>query len=395
VTWRDVVREALSHAASHRLRAALASLGVLTGVAAVMTASAISTGAKRQAMADVAALGIDNVIVRAADRDPGVAPLLGVDDAAALVRTVPGAAVSVLRRSDDVVHHPRGDIAIAVAGVTASWRETAGLQIEDGRWIRDREPGAPAVIDRALARRLFGEAEPLGRRLLAAGEWRTVAGVLASAPPSANAPVQALNLHRTVFVPLDAMDVSLGAGDDGTAVEQIVVRLPPGSDHERASAAIDRMLRDRHAPSAYDVVVPRELLRARLRAQRTFDAILYSVGGLALVVSALGIATIMVASVSERAAEIGVRRAVGARRSTIVRQFAAEAVVLAAAGGAAGVCLGTAAAFAVGTLAGWPVVVTPGAVAVALLLAAGVGLAAGTYPARLAASITPIDALRQ
>lgn len=396
MTWRDVVREAYDSLSVHRLRATLAALGVLTGVAAVVTASAISAGAERQAMADIATLGIDNLIVHAAsDRDRGEAPRLQEEDATAVARAFPRATVAWMRTIADAIEAPSGNDSITVAGVSASWRTTCNLQVAAGRWVGDGERGPVAVIDASLAHRLFPAASSVGKRVLAGGEWRTIVGVLGAGPSAANASVQALNLPRTVFVPFEALDVSLGAGDDGTAIEQMVVKLPAGSDHAAAARALRHTLEQRHDRAAFEIVVPRELLRAKLRAQRTFDAVMYAAGALALIVSGIGIANIMVASVSERAAEIGVRRAVGAPRVAILAQFAAEALLMACAGGAAGLIAGAVAAAAIAALASWPIAVTPGSIVAAVALAIAVGLASGTYPARLAAAITPIDALRQ
>jgi putative ABC transport system permease protein len=141
-------------------------------------------------------------------------------------------------------------------------------------------------------------------------------------------------------------------------------------------------------------VIPRELLRARLQTHRTFRAILLAIAGLALIVSGVGIANVMLASVAERMAEIGVRRAVGASRRAVLRQFAIEALLLGAAGGVAGVPAGVIGALAIARSAHWPVVTSVEAAAASLAIAMAVGLGAGLYPARVAAAVTPIDALR-
>ena len=152
--------------------------------------------------------------------------------------------------------------------------------------------------------------------------------------------------------------------------------------------------RHRVAPPAYEIVVPRELLKARLRAQRTFNAVLIAIGALALLISGIGIMNIMLASVAERTQEIGVRRAFGARRSEVIIQFGIEAALLCMVGGAAGVPLGAVLSGIVALTAGWPVSLSLGAIGLALALATGVGLTFGLYPAMVAANVHPIDALR-
>jgi putative ABC transport system permease protein len=188
----------------------------------------------------------------------------------------------------------------------------------------------------------------------------------------------------------------MGAGDPGDAVERIVGRVPPRGDVVRTAASVTALLqaRDGLGPGTFETIVPRELLRARLRAERTSRMTMFAFGALALAISGAGIANIMAASVAERAGEIGIRRALGARRSGIVAQFAAEALLLGLGGAPAGVVIGMACAWTVAALAGWPVAISMASLAIATGLAAAVGLAAGLYPARLAAAMTPIEALR-
>jgi ABC-type antimicrobial peptide transport system permease subunit len=152
----------------------------------------------------------------------------------------------------------------------------------------------------------------------------------------------------------------------------------------------------RHAGAAdrYELLIPRELLRARLRAQRTFDAVLLATGFIALVISGVGIMNVMLAAVAERESEIGARRAFGARRVEIIQQFALEAALLCLAGGIAGIPVGAALALAVSLMAAWPVAISAGSIGVAVVLATVVGLAFGIYPAYRAASVDPIVALR-
>jgi putative ABC transport system permease protein len=404
MTGSDLAREIARSLLAHRLRTLLAAAGIVTGVGTIVASLAVAEGARRQAVADIGTLGVDNVLVRAHRPDLNatkarVAPVLTLDDAAALAVRCRGATVAGARLTHDDVTTGTRSITATVAGVTDNWRTTAGLVAARGRWFTPADAASrTAVLGAAVARALFGADDPVGRPILAAGEWRIVVGVLAgAATPPAHGSLQTFETGDTVFVPAGALDVSLGMGDEGRAVDEIAVRVPSGDDAVRSAALVRRVLADRHPDdgAGFEVVVPLELLRARLRAERGSQILLLAVGALALLISGVGIMNIMVASVTERSMEIGVRRAVGARRRSVLLQFAVEAACLGGAGGVIGVPLGAVGAWFVARIAGWPVAVSLGGVAGALALALGVALAAGVYPARLAASVSPIEALRE
>ncbi len=401
MTTFDIVHHAIESLAAHRVRSALCAIGIAAGVATVVTALAIANGAKAQAMAEIGALGIDNVLVRAESPDTTrgrVAPLLSLDDADLLQSRLPLAVVAARRSSADVIVYGSRSVPGAVLGVTPEWRRTAGLSVDEGRWISaDDRRRRVAVLGAMVAARLFDHAVPIGEQVMTAGEWRTVVGVL---PPSDARHGQAIehgvSADAAVFVPFESLDVTLGSGDAGDAVSEIAIRLSAGSDLHAAAARVGQILASRHeGERAFEIVVPVELLNAKLRAQRNFHVLLLAIGTLALLISGTGITNIMAASVMERAPEIGIRRAVGAKRRTIVWQFGAEAVALSMAGAAAGIATGTGASWLVARLAHWPVDISASSLAASMALAIGVGVAAAAYPATLAARLSPIDALRE
>lgn len=208
-----------------------------------------------------------------------------------------------------------------------------------------------AVLAPELARALFGTADPLGRYVRADGVWHQVVGVLDEPrrPDVRSTPAEGLPAGGALFVPLDAMDRALGHDDAIDRVQEIVVQVNGAAAVEPAQRAAHAFLRRQHpGEAAWDVVTPRALLAARLRAQRTFDLVVLALGALALLVSGVGIMNVMLAAVAERTLEIGVRRAVGAPRWAILAQFAMEAAALCLAGGPRG-CWP-----APGCRSGWP-----------------------------------------
>ncbi|HEX6324047.1 MAG TPA: ABC transporter permease [Vicinamibacterales bacterium] len=387
-----MVREAWRGLAAYRMRASLSAAGIVVGVATVVAALAVAEGARRRAYDEASALGVDNAFLRSRPPAPGYppAPRFRPADVDLLARELAGTQVAAARRVRGQVEYLAGASAVTIAGVTPRWLGIAGLEIAAGRWITgDDLAGQRRVIVLApgLAATL-GAGEPaVGSVIRWRDTWFTVVGILN--------PGRLADGQASAYVPLTVLDAPLGAADDGRGAQEIALRARAGDDVEAAAAAAARALTRRgHPAETFEAVVPRALLRARLESQRTFDWVLFGVGALALAVSGVGIMNIMLASVAERTAEIGVRRAAGARRRDVLAQFAAEAALLCAAGGVLGIPLGALFAAVIAAGAGWPVAIAPSAAALSLLLATAVGMAFGTYPARRAAMLDPVEALR-
>ena len=407
MTPRDVIEEAVAALLADRLRSVLAVVGIVVGVATVMTALAIGEGARRAALADIGSLGLDNVFVRAvappvasAGARRAMAPLLSLADVRAVGDALPvGTVISAMRLAR--VEASAGDrhAAAALAGVTASWQRIAEPRLSAGRWLTPADEGSHrrvAILGATLARDLFAGATPIGERVHAGGDWYGIVGVLHDRSASTPRPaLQTLDVDRAILVPLGAMLTSLGAGDRPDRVQEIGVRAAGADDVEPTARSIEALFGRRHpGVPVFELVVPKELLQARLKTERTFSIVLVAVGILALTISGVGVMNIMLANVAVRVGEIGVRRAFGARHGDILAQFTIEALALCVAGGAAGVPIGAALSALVAVMAGWPVSTSPAASALALLMSAAVGLVFGVYPARVAARIAPIDALR-
>jgi len=390
VTWRAVLVAAWQALAAHRLRAGLSGAGIVFGVATVIAAMAVAEGARRRAHEDASALGVDNAFIRSRAPAPGYAPLprFSPSDVEQIARAIDAADVAAARRvRGDIDLGPRR-VAAAIAGVTSAWIDVAGLAITDGRWLSPAdvaEQRRVIVLAPALAASLGGITPGDGVRW--GGRWFTVIGICA--------PLRQVDGQASAYIPLTTADDRLSVDDDGRGAQEIALRVRGGAGVETAARDAVRVLSRRgHPPAGYDVVVPLALMRARVEAQRTFDWVLFGIGAIALAISGIGIMNIMLASVAERTSEIGVRRAAGARRRDVLAQFAAEAGLLCVAGGVAGVPLGALLAALIAAGAGWPVAIAPSAVVIALLLAATVGMAFGTWPARRAAMLDPVDALR-
>lgn len=395
---REMVAQAAQALLQHRVRAALSGAGLVFGVASVMASFAIADGARIAAIEEFGALGVNNVLIR--DRSTGgEAPVLRRADAAPITAIAPGVVRTAATRLSDVTagidDRRVGDAVLA--GVTEDWPTITGAGLSQGRWPTAAESAGArrvAVIGADLGRQLFGAASPIGGRIVAGASWYEVIGVVAPRA-AARSSIALFNIDRAVVVPFAAMDSTQGRGDTVESARELIIEVGDADDVDRAaSIAASVMARSHPGADGYAVLVPKELLRARLAARRAANALLFAIGGIALLISGVGIMNIMLANVIERTPEIGVRRAFGARKPDILAQFAIESALLCAVGGTVGVPLGALMAAGAAWAGGWPISISPVSVLLALGLATAVGVGFGLYPARRAAAIQPVDALR-
>jgi putative ABC transport system permease protein len=395
---RVLLRLGLGSLLLHKLRSALSILGVVFGVGAVVSMSSVGEGARREAVEQVGALGIDSVTLRApAGQDPA-AEGLRVDDAAALARVVPGLlAVAPVREAPLRAEAGGRSADAVVVGTTAAYQSAARLSVGAGRFLTAldvRDAKRVAVLGASVAAALFPLGEPRGARIAVGGDWYDVVGVLEGrASPRRPGPIRTRDVNRAVFVPLPALDRGLDRDPGG--VDEIVMRVAD-ADAVTASAEAARAVVGRTTGGApVEVIVPREILRQRARTQRIFNVVTGAIAAISLLVGGIGIMNIMLASVAERTAEVGVRRALGASRRDVAAQFLVESSLLTATGGLAGAALGVAGSAVIQRLAGWPTALSPPMLLAALLAAVAIGVGFGFYPAWRAAHLEPMEALRR
>jgi putative ABC transport system permease protein len=381
---------------AHRLRSALSALGIVFGVAAVVAMSSVGEGARREAVAQVEALGIDTVIVRAREGERGSGVLTLRDDQA-LAEVMPGLKVSAPVRETQLTADAGGrQVDAVVVGTTPAYGGAARITVRSGRFVSDldvKERKRVAVLGHTVATRLFPFGEALGARLRLGSDLYDVVGVLheRASPRARGSAIRARDVNRAVFIPLTAFDMGAGGPD---MVDEVVLRLADASQVTAAAEAAKRVLARSSGGQSFEVVVPREILRQRERTQRVFDVVTGAIAALGLLVGGIGIMNVMLASVAERTREIGIRRAVGATRQEVALQFLAESVLLSASGGLAGLALGAVGAALIQHLAGWPTALSVGMLLMATLMAAAVGVGFGLYPALRAARLEPMEALR-
>jgi putative ABC transport system permease protein len=384
----------------HKLRSTLSLLGVVFGVAAVVAMASVGEGARREAVEQIGALGIDSITIRAR-RGEGAASSsrLRIRDAEAVAHVVPHVlAVAPVREAALPAELAGRRLDVSLVGTTPAYAYAARLPVRAGRFLTDldlKDRKRVAILGAAVARQLAPLGDPRGAQVRVGGDWYTVVGVLEGrALPRAKAlPIRTRDVNRAVFVPLLSLDRGGSGGPD--EVDEIVVRVDRGESVGASAEVVRALLKRTTGAADAEIVVPREILRQRQRTQRIFDVVTGAVAAIGLLVGGIGIMNIMLASVAERTQEVGVRRAVGATRRDIAAQFLTESSLLTMAGGLAGLLLGVLGSSFIQRWAEWPTALSLSMLLMSLLTALGVGIGFGLYPAWQAAQLQPMDALRR
>jgi putative ABC transport system permease protein len=394
------VRIALRAMASNKLRSLLTMLGVIIGVGAVVAMVAIGQGARQNVQQQVQALGSNLLTVFAGTANIGGVSRgeqvinLTTDDAEA-IRQVPGVVgvSSEFFRSVQVVYRNQ-NTNTAVNGVTPEYQTVRNFRVERGAFVSDddiRSRAKIAVLGRTVATQLFGDADPIGQSIKIRGITFTVVGVMEEKGATAFT-----DRDNVVLVPLTTAQRRLYGV---THVRQINVQVASQEEMAETQGAITELLRTRHklAPNQdndFQIRNQADVLQALTSVSQTMTTLLGGVAAVSLIVGGIGIMNIMLVSVTERTREIGIRKAVGARRRDVLLQFLVEAVALSVTGGLMGIGVGIVGSRVISQSAGWPILLRAEAVVMAFSFAVAVGVFFGLYPARRAASLDPIVALR-
>ena len=404
----DALANALENLATHKLRSVLTMLGMIFGVGAVIAMLSIGEGAERQALEMIERLGVRNILIRDVDmRDeelsevretsPGVSPR----DAVAIADAVPGVELTCARVEIEPYTVLSGGRTVKATahGVDASFAGLTNLQVSRGRFLDEldvAEHGQVCVIGEAVRRELFGYEEAIGRVLKVNEIWLEVVGVLSGS--GGGSTVEGVAVGSTdldIYLPVSTAIRKLDLPLLEAPLDEIIVRLEPGVAPGDAAELIDELLSRLHGgEDDYELVVPEALLEQSRKTQRMFNIVMGAIAGISLLVGGIGIANIMLATVFERTREIGVRRAVGARKVDIRTLFLVESFAISIFGGLLGVVLGLVISKVVAASAGWSTVVTLWSVVLAFGVSMAVGIGSGLYPAIRAAELDPIDALR-
>jgi putative ABC transport system permease protein len=403
----------------HKLRSMLTALGVVFGVASVVAMLAIGEGASYEAQEQIRKLGSQNIIlesVKPPDNQSGASEArsmvieygLTTKDIQQIRETVPGIEVVVpSRHIVETIWHQERKAEGQIIGALPIYPEMRNRQTVSGRFFSDLELSdhlPVCVITVATQARLFPLSSPIGKSVRVRGFYYKIIGVIAdengNTDPAASGPETTVQILIPFSTLLDQFGETFfrykTGGFEAEKVEfhEAVVRVVEANQVESRAAAVRQILSRNHKKEDWRIVVPVELLKQAERTKRIFSIVLGSIAAISLLVGGIGIMNIMLASVTERTREIGIRRALGARQTDIVVQFLIETVLLSGIGGVMGVILGITIPVIVSHFAGVTTVVQFWSPALAFSISVVTGIAFGIYPAQRAARMNPVEALR-
>ncbi len=414
-TWSQYLPDmklGLQNLLLHKLRTLLTMMGMIFGVAAVVSMLSIGAGAQQQVMAFIEQLGVRNLIVEAREatswEERGqrrkTSPGLTLADLRVIRANVDGIVESTPRKKflpARVLPKPQRDVP-TIFGVDPNYQKISGLRIASGRFFsaEEAEKAAPvAVLGEGARVNLFGVEDPVGKYIKFNEQWFHVIGAV-GAQLTVQGGVEGVgvtDMNNLVYVPVAAAMLRLEDNKSGykDEIDGIYMQLASTEQSLPTSDIVRSILNTTHrGENDFSVVVPAELLAEQQRTQRIFDTVMVAIASISLLVGGIGIMNIMLASILERTREIGVRRALGARQKDIIRQFLIEAVLISFVGGVMGIAFGFGISNVISWLAGWNTVITPASVIVAFAVSVSVGLVFGIYPARKAARLDPVEAIR-
>lgn len=403
---------ALRNLGSRKLRSLLTMLGMIFGVGAVVSMLSIGAGAQQQVLAFIEQLGVRNLIVEAKD-------INATEELVKLRKTSPGLSfkdLRVVRANIDAVTastprkmitpssiFPKSRLTMPnVYGVEPQFYEIAGLRLAGGRFFTadENEQRKPVcVLGEGAKANLFPQKDAVGESVKIHEQWFRIIGVLGSRLVSQSqvSGLKATDQNNLIYMPINSMIYRLEANQSylKDEIDGLYIQLEKNADVVVVADMLQGILNMSHRNAGdFSLIVPAELLAEQKRTQRIFEMVMVAIASISLLVGGIGIMNIMLASILERTHEIGVRRAVGARKRDVLRQFLVEAVLISFVGGLLGIALGFGLSRLVALMAGWSTIVTLNSILLAFLVSVSVGLIFGIYPAAKAARLDPVEALR-
>lgn len=388
------VKEAVRGLYATKQRSLLALVGIIVGVGSVIAMISVGSIVKSESLKQLRELGTDILTIRRlrgsdTGRRPGG---IRLKDAAGLADRIESIAIAApwAQAYGQFVYAGRRIADGEVLGVTASFADLNKLSLDTGRFLSDldfRRYYCVIGVQVAQAMRQAGAPHVVGASIKLLGRFYTVVGVL---QPAIARDVRRFNVDRAAFVPITTAQRAF----DKAEIRQVVARMQPDVHHAAAIREVERYFRQRDKNLNVEVVSTKQLIEQMKKQSQLFTLLLGAIGSISLIIGGVGVMNVMLTAVTERRREIGIRRALGAHRKDIQRQFLTESIILSLLGGLLGLGLGLGGSYVLCQVSGWTFEWSASAIALGVGVGVGVGIFFGFYPAYQAARLDPIAALR-
>ena len=405
----ESVTESISNLGRHKLRSFLTMLGMIFGVGAVIAMLSIGAGAERESLRIIENFGIRNIIIQAKDFKTEELRQIRTESLGVSVRDIEAldsilkpkpliSAMRVVKTFQVVTGKGRSDSR--VLGVSSTYPEIVNLKLLQGSFFLPADEVANnqvCVLGIVAKQKLFGFGDVLDKQIKVNDQWLTVVGVLADANVEKKEfeGVKLQNPNNDIYIPITTAIKKFDKDTVENELNEIVVQVAPNADLTEQAGTINNLMSAMHRyVDDFSIVVPEKLLEQNQKTQGIFNIVMGAIASISLLVGGIGIMNIMLASVLERTNEIGLRRAIGARKIDIRTQFISEAIGISLAGGLIGVGVGYGISRLVAAYSGWSTIITGASIGLSFGVSTVVGLVFGIYPAVQAANLDPIECLR-
>jgi putative ABC transport system permease protein len=400
---------ALASLGRHKLRSFLTMLGMIFGVGAVIAMLSIGAGAEKKSLDTIASMGIRNIIIEAKEFKTEELKQIRTESLGVSLRDVealqailkPKPLISAVRTIKTYqVNSEKARSDSRVLGVSSAYPVIQNLKMLQGSFFLAADEQANAqvcVLGIVAKQKLFGFGDVLNQQIKVNDTWLTVVGVLGDAMVEQKVfeEVKIQNPNNDIYIPITTAIRKFDTESVENELNQIVIQISKDAEIKEQAPAINNLMSVMHRyVDDYSIQVPEKLLEQNQRTQGIFNIVMGAIASISLLVGGIGIMNIMLASVLERTNEIGLRRAIGARKLNIRMQFMAEAIAISLVGGIIGIALGYGISWAVSSFAKWSTVITPQSIGLSFGVSSIIGLIFGIYPAVQASNLDPIECLR-
>lgn len=409
--YGENIRLAITGLTDHMFRSFLTMLGIIFGVASVITMLSIGEGAKREAIAKYQELGVNNIIVREKTLSDNeleevrakFSQGLSLQDADVIKEIVPGVEnIASQAELNSEVKYRDKSVKSTIIGITPDFLSMMNYSLKDGYFINQKhydERLKVCVLGAGVASTFFKGEDAIGKMVKIDDQWLEVVGVLESKSlfTETVGELAARDLNTDVYLPLSLfLNRFTPENILSSQIQQITVKIGSSNQLLESSKLIDEILKRHHFNNDdYSIVIPYELLKQEEKERQIYNFLLGAIAAISLLVGGIGIMNIMLATVMERTREIGIRRAVGAKKIDIMSQFVTESVVISITGGIIGVLVGVILAVTVTLFTDITTFIKPYSVLIAFSFSVIVGITFGYLPAKNAANLKPVDSIRQ